>query len=475
MCQSGGKQYRSFNVLTTSSLEKLVEENTYYKGKNHLSKAARVKIVSAVRCAIRLRSMETDKQAAVRLLQHDIHNSVHHVFGNYSRCADFYKSRQSPDTVHHVFGNHSICADFCKSRQSPDTAISADVNTKLDGNEQVSNDENIPDIFKEISHIWSETTSLQLQEDSRGDCNISENFISMIIRDASVLLDRMAKKAPKLLGNYTTNLAESWMSIRASFDGGKLYNCCKGSWHSRCYGGSLRMNLGAFWSTVVWEKCTSSVPGKYFQKIYLNRERALAATKKSHRKSEIRARRMKRNYQSTKDSNSKKARLEYGPGTLDVVPELTPDELDTKKQAFLDTRINLSHQQIMAIEKLMTIREYKLLKIAKELQTHWFDYISDNKYLAASPDGKVVQSDGDVGLIEIKNLLHSKHINLTEASKDKVVKDFCLEYVEHKNTLQLKRTHSQLNVSKLPWLDFVVRTLNPYQLHVERIVRDENL
>ncbi|KAJ8299476.1 hypothetical protein KUTeg_023536 [Tegillarca granosa] len=286
-------------------------KTSLYWGKKLLSKAARVKIVSAVRCAIRLRSMETDKQAAVRLLQHDIHNSVHHVFGDNSRCTD-----------------------FCKRRQSPDTAIFADVYTQLDGNDQVTNDENKPDIFEEIFHIWSETTSLQLQEDSRGDCNISENLTSMIIRDVT----------PRLLDNYTTNLAESWVSIRAKFDGGKLNNRCnRGSWHSRCYGGSLRINLGASCSTVVWEKCTSSVPGKYFQKIYQNRERALAATKKSQRKSEIRARRWKRKYQSTKDSNSKKARLEYGPDALDVVSELTPDELETKKQAFLDTHINLSH------------------------------------------------------------------------------------------------------------------------------------
>ncbi|KAJ8299284.1 LOW QUALITY PROTEIN: hypothetical protein KUTeg_023344 [Tegillarca granosa] len=137
--------------------------------------------------------METDKQAAVLLLPHDIHNSVHHVFGDYSRFAD-----------------------FCESRQSPDIAISADVNTQLDGNDQVSKDENIKEF------LTYETTSLQLKEDSRGDCNISENLTSMLIRDVSVLLDRVAKKAPRLLGNYTTNLAESWMSIRASFDGGKL-------------------------------------------------------------------------------------------------------------------------------------------------------------------------------------------------------------------------------------------------------------
>ncbi|KAJ8299479.1 hypothetical protein KUTeg_023539, partial [Tegillarca granosa] len=111
-------------------------------------------------------------------------------------------------------------------------------------------------------------------------------------------------------------------------------------------------------------------------------------------------------------------------------------------------------------EEAMTIREYKLPKnsegITINVEPIGLIISPDNRHLAASPDGKVVQSDG--------------------------CKDFCLEYVEHKNTLQLKRTHSyyfqiqgQLNVSKLPWLDFVVRTLNPYQLHVERIVRDENL
>ncbi|KAJ8299283.1 hypothetical protein KUTeg_023343, partial [Tegillarca granosa] len=242
------------------------------------------------------------------------------------------------------------------------------------------------------------------------------------------------------------------------------------------------MNLGASWSTVLWEKCTSSVPGKYFQKIYQNRERALAATKKSQRKSQIRARRWKRNYQSTKDSNSKKARLEYGPGALDVEPELTPDELKTKKQAFLDTHINLSHQQIMAIDKFtphqsgsqmwvderkkritasnfgtvfrrnvkipvknlvktmlystfrgnhhtqrgiqeeaMTIREYKLLKISEGITINvepiGLIISPDNKHLAASLDGKVVQSDGDVGLLEIKNLLRSPTRSRTSCSK----------------------------------------------------------
>ncbi|KAJ8320072.1 hypothetical protein KUTeg_001659 [Tegillarca granosa] len=70
-------------------------------------------------------------------------------------------------------------------------------------------------------------------------------------------------------------------------------------------------------------------------------------------------------------------------------------------------------------EEAMTIREYKLLKNSEGITVNVEPIVliisPDNKHLAAFPDGKVVQSDGDVGLIEIKNLLHSKPINLTEA------------------------------------------------------------
>ena len=37
---------------------------------------------------------------------------------------------------------------------------------------------------------------------------------SKIINDVSTILNRVAEKSDRLLGNYTTNLAESWMHIR---------------------------------------------------------------------------------------------------------------------------------------------------------------------------------------------------------------------------------------------------------------------
>jgi hypothetical protein len=50
-------------------------------------------------------------------------------------------------------------------------------------------------------------------------------------------------------------------------------------------------------------------------------------------------------------------------------------------------------------------------------------------YLDASPDGIVCNSTGEIGLIEIKNLLHSKPINLWQASENK---NLCSKYVNGK-------------------------------------------
>jgi hypothetical protein len=96
------------------------------------------------------------------------------------------------------------------------------------------------------------------------------------------------------------------------------------------------------------------------------------------------------------------------------------------------------------------------------------------KYVHASPDGRVCNSTGEIGLIEIKNLLHSKPINLWQATENN---NFCLENVNEK--LQLQRNnqyfyqcHGLLNICNKDWIDFVVRTLNPHQIFIERIHRD---
>ena len=53
-------------------LEKLVDANPSYKGKKNLTKASRIRITSAVCCAIRMRSSEKDLQKACKSLEKDI-------------------------------------------------------------------------------------------------------------------------------------------------------------------------------------------------------------------------------------------------------------------------------------------------------------------------------------------------------------------------------------------------------------------
>ncbi|CAG2202047.1 unnamed protein product [Mytilus edulis] len=57
------------------------------------------------------------------------------------------------------------------------------------------------------------------------------------------------------------------------------------------------------------------------------------------------------------------------------------------------------------------------------------------------------------------------------------IKTFCLE--KNNNELTLKKNHNYfyqcqglMNICKLPWIDFIVRTTNPYEINIERIYRD---
>ena len=56
------------------ALEKLVDDNPSYKGSGRLTKKMRQKLVSAARCAIRMRSKETDTREAVVKLNKDLLN-----------------------------------------------------------------------------------------------------------------------------------------------------------------------------------------------------------------------------------------------------------------------------------------------------------------------------------------------------------------------------------------------------------------
>lgn len=184
-----------------SNLEKLVTDNPLYKGRHHLSKTTRVRLVSALRCGIHVRSNEfaqktCDRQTAIKKLRHDIFNSVHH-----------------------VFGQHLNCSDFCQAKSKDEIPSTSTTNQETsDNSNTINTNEDIA--VKDQIEFWTKGSSVACQEEARGGTSIDySNVEQHIIRDVTQILNRIADKSDRLLGNSTTNLAESWMHIRTKFDG----------------------------------------------------------------------------------------------------------------------------------------------------------------------------------------------------------------------------------------------------------------
>ena len=132
-------------------------------------------------------------------------------------------------------------------------------------------------------------------------------------------------------------------------------------------------------------------------------------------------------------------------------------------------------------QERMTIKEYIALEeqqnIATQVSPNGLFIHPSHNFLAATPDG-IVTENGSTGLIEIKNVLLNKNVDLKTAAKTQ--KSFCLEI--HSNKLRLKKNHNfhyqiqgQLAITNLQWCDLVVRCRDPYGIHVERITRDDTM
>ena len=77
------------------ALEKLVQDNSSYKGSGGLTLKMRKRLVSAARAAIRMRSKEDDKKKALASLKSDLQNGPRHCFGFHEHCSpDFCKTAQ---------------------------------------------------------------------------------------------------------------------------------------------------------------------------------------------------------------------------------------------------------------------------------------------------------------------------------------------------------------------------------------------
>ena len=146
-----------------SNLEKLVEERPEFKGKNKLTKFNCIRILSAVRCAIKL--ADPNDPQRIKKLRHNIKNSVYHVFGVHKNCS------------------------------STNTDIEKEEDDKHDTGDFVGA------VMDEQAACWTEGAS----EDALGESGLGSSFkyekliLEKIIHEVSLILNRLAEKAERLI------------------------------------------------------------------------------------------------------------------------------------------------------------------------------------------------------------------------------------------------------------------------------------
>ena len=208
-----------------SALEKLVNDNPSYKGKGKLTDAMRKRLTKAARCAIKMRSMESDKRAATQKLQHDLHNSPLHCFGIHDACStDFCKTaQQRVREQHHNTASHDLAPtdslSFESSTSSTTSTVSssshsvssstiASSHTTALPAEQVSDVslDTILTVSQEQEEAWSDALDETDLEAVRSIPKSREQVNKVMLCDIQRIVGRLVSKSEQLLGKKKSRL-----------------------------------------------------------------------------------------------------------------------------------------------------------------------------------------------------------------------------------------------------------------------------
>ena len=213
------------------------------------------------------------------------------------------------------------------------------------------------DTALEQEQEWRDTIddSLSTEEDARCGGRIPVQVDPRLLQDVNVLVSRLVAKASQLVGNFTTNLAESWMNIRCKFDGGKFINRSQsGSWEFRCMGAGLQLNLGSTWGPHAWEDMTGSPPNPVFTKAADAAANKCEATRK--RKATEAAKESRRLSKYSRIDDSAQARRAYsrhdgGIEPDDITRDVSPDHLKQLKDGYYASHVLVNQEQASHIEQ----------------------------------------------------------------------------------------------------------------------------
>ena len=115
------------------SLEKLVTENSSYKGKGGLTLKMLKRLTSAARCAIKMRSKEPDRRNAINLLRKDLLNGPLHCFGHHQKCSsDFCTTSQQRQAQNSTSTEERRCDDQ-NENEDPSTSSDETIEQNIQG------------------------------------------------------------------------------------------------------------------------------------------------------------------------------------------------------------------------------------------------------------------------------------------------------------------------------------------------------
>lgn len=205
--------------------------------------------------------------------------------------------------------------------------------------------------------LWTET----LDEDPESELEARQgaltptNMDPRLYHDIQVQVSRLVSKASQLIGNETTNLAESWMNIRSKFDGGKVINRSQsGSWEHRCMGAGLRQNLGREWGPQAWKQMTDTSPNKVFTNTAEHSAKRLDKDRKRKATDEAKEQRRKSKY--SKIDNTLAARKAYSRHDEGVTPDQVSEDISLRrlnelKSSFYQAKVTVTLDEAQKIEE----------------------------------------------------------------------------------------------------------------------------
>ena len=310
-------------------LEELVKSNKCYGGRGRFTQKQRSRLVIGLRSAIRMRSnqfkVHGNRSLALSEMRKDIINAPYHIFGKHDHCSK----------------------DFCKfeekENETEEDVISDGISTSDDVEADV-----VGGVLDEQVEAWAEGNASSAYVAKGKD--VTDQLPNGLINDIQCLTQKkLLTKLEQLLGNFTSNLAECWMSIRTKFDGGKRINRCTGSsWNSRCAGASLRFQFGPMWSSQVWQDVFKEKPTPSLVFLGQKNEKQREHSKKY--KSSQKGLKRRKVWKSIKGKAAKQDQSLYGPDAVQVETDITPDELKRSCDIYLQ-KYKVPDEQIQIIEQ----------------------------------------------------------------------------------------------------------------------------